>query len=72
LVSIAEVAALNLNLSLDREAKCKKKNLIKWLDDNLDQIRPFLHRVLLFDIDGQPIQNVAVSKHDEAHLNGGK
>jgi hypothetical protein len=57
LICLAEVVALNLNLTLCRAAKRKKKNLVGWFDENFEQIQPFLNRVLLFDIDGQPIQN---------------
>jgi hypothetical protein len=42
LVSLAETCAVCLNLYLDREAKRRKPVLMKWFDENIDAIRPFL------------------------------
>jgi hypothetical protein len=60
LVCLAEVVSHNLSLTLDRVTKRKKKALIKWFDDHLTQISPFLGRVVLIDADGHPVQNIAV------------
>ena len=52
LLSLAEVISMNLSLKVDREAKRRKEVLIKWYDENFDEIRPFLDYVILEDVDG--------------------
>lgn len=54
---VAEVIADNLAISLDREAKRRKNVLIKWFQENLEQIGPFLNKIKLIDSAGRPITN---------------
>jgi hypothetical protein len=57
LLSVAEVVAFNLSLTVDRKAKRKKSLLVKWFDDNLKDVIPFLNHVRLIDNQGKPICN---------------
>jgi hypothetical protein len=57
LLSVAEVVAYNLNVPLDREAKRRKSLLIKWFEDNMNEIEPFLDYVKLVDSNGCQITN---------------
>ena len=47
LVSIATVASGFLNIKLDRDAKRRKKVLIKWFEENWAEIEPIISRVQL-------------------------
>jgi hypothetical protein len=42
LVSLAETCSYYLDIYLDREAKRRKSVLLKWFDENLQRIGPFL------------------------------
>jgi hypothetical protein len=42
LVSLAETCSYYLDIYLDREAKRRKSVLLKWFDENLLQLGPFL------------------------------
>ena len=55
LLSIAQVISFHAKLRLDREAKRRKEVLIKWFQENLSVIRPFLNRLILEDCDGNRI-----------------
>jgi hypothetical protein len=57
LLSIAEVVAFNLSLTVDRKAKRKKSLLVKWFDDNLKEVIPFLNHMRLIDTQGEFIRN---------------
>ena len=52
LLSIAQVTSFHTKLHLGREAKRRKEVLIKWFQENLVTIRPFLNRLILEDYDG--------------------
>jgi hypothetical protein len=47
LVSIASVLAQSANIRLDRDAKRRKSVLIKWFQENWDNVPPFLDYVFL-------------------------
>lgn len=49
LLSIANVLSQSANVKLDRDAKRRKKVLIKWFDENWDAIKPFLDYIVLED-----------------------
>lgn len=53
LLSLAEVISIHLGLKVDRDAKRRKEVLIKWFDENFDQILPFLDHVILEDSSGK-------------------
>jgi hypothetical protein len=59
LTCVAEVIANNLNLVVDREAKRRKMVLIRWFEENLTVIAPFLEKIRLLDSMGNMITNQA-------------
>jgi hypothetical protein len=46
LLSLGQVAAMELGLDLVRDYKRRKATMIKWFQDNLTQLRPFLETSL--------------------------
>lgn len=55
LLSLAEVLADQLHLKVDRLAKRRKEVLIKWFDENIALIQPYLPFVKLEDDEGRPV-----------------
>ena len=55
LLSIAQVIAFHAKIKLDREAKRRKEVLIKWFQENIVEIMPFLNRLVLEDSEGNRI-----------------
>lgn len=56
LLSLAQVVSVQLDIELTREYKRRKEILIKWFDENLDVIWPFIEKnVVVSDIRGQVI-----------------
>ena len=53
LLCIAHVISFHAKLKLHMEAKRRKEVLIKWFQENLYVIWPFLNRLVLEDIDGK-------------------
>ena len=49
LLSIANVLSQSANVKLDRDAKRRKKVLIKWFAENWEAIKPFLDYIVLED-----------------------
>ena len=56
LQSLAEVIASHFNLKLDREAKRRKEVLIKWFDENAEDVLKLLPYLEFQDNDGLPIK----------------
>lgn len=52
LLGIAQVISRHTKLKLDRQAKRSKEVLIKWFQENLEIIRPYLIRITLEDEHG--------------------
>jgi hypothetical protein len=53
LLSLAKLCAQYLNIYLDREAQRLKPVLLKWFDENLEQIEPFLrNHIVVTCVDG--------------------
>ena len=44
LYSLAKVLGEKLDIPVDREASRRKKVLIKWFDENIEKIQPFLEK----------------------------
>jgi hypothetical protein len=56
LLSLAQVISHELRLGLSREYKRRKELLVKWYDENLDVIWPFIEtRVVISDREGRQI-----------------
>lgn len=56
LLCLAEVLSHHLDIKLYREYKRRKKMLIKWFDDNLDQVWPYIeNHIIIKDIDGKSV-----------------
>jgi len=52
LLSLAKVVAHYTNIELVREAKRRKELLIKWFDDNLERVWPFIEeKIRIEDLD---------------------
>lgn len=49
LLSIADVLSKNAGIKLDRDAKRRKSVLIKWFEENWQQIKPYINYVVLDD-----------------------
>jgi len=65
LLSLAEVLASEIGLHVDREAKRRKEVLIKWYDENIEKIAPFLKYVVLEGEDGSRLKKDTSSDHNE-------
>jgi hypothetical protein len=60
LLSLAQVAAFELRLGLPREWKRRKEMLVRWFDENLDIVWPFIQaKVVVSDTSGHPIDCAA-------------
>jgi hypothetical protein len=46
LLSLGQVAAMELGITLVRDYKRRKSTMIKWFQDNLTRLRPFLEKSL--------------------------
>ena len=58
LKKIALTLSYALNIPLDREATRRKAVMIKWFDENLDTIKPFLdNNMVIADDDQNPVGN---------------
>lgn len=56
LLSLAEVVSNHLNIELYREYKRRKEMLIKWFDENLDIVWPFIEsHVTILDVNNNKI-----------------
>ena len=55
LLSIAQIIAFHARIRLDREAKRRKEVLIKWFQENIVTIIPFLQKMVLEDSEGNRI-----------------
>ncbi|KAK8895033.1 hypothetical protein M9Y10_023475 [Tritrichomonas musculus] len=57
LLSLAEVVSHQLEIELYREYKRRKNMLIKWFDENLDLVWPYIEKhIIITDIHGNPIE----------------
>jgi hypothetical protein len=55
LLSLAKVCSHYLNIYLDREASRRKVVLMKWFDENIMDIEPFLRRHIVIENEVEPL-----------------
>jgi hypothetical protein len=54
LLSVAQLLGWKLGIALDREAKRRKRVLVKWFDENLRELRPYIDAIHLDFADEEP------------------
>lgn len=58
LLTIAQIVSHELEIPLAREYKRRKEILVKWFDENLDEVWPFISsKVAISDQNGERIDN---------------
>ena len=63
LLGIASIVSAKIGVKLDREAKRRKDVLIKWFDENLENIKPYLDFLALEDENGQVFSSKSFKSH---------
>ena len=57
LSDLAQVVSRRLNIELTREDKRRKRTLVKWFQDHLDEVWPYIEQhIEVTDIDGNTVK----------------
>lgn len=63
LLSLAEVVSHQLGIELFREYKRRKNMLIKWFDEHVDEVWPYIEKhIIITDVNGNRIDGTDQSK----------